>query len=177
VWYRRSLEILKMSYFTRSAGIGAICLTISSPSFAVNDSLSFHQAPSGHILAVATGDAVPGCTTAFALAPSSITISGNNIAIVSPAVNNPNCFLPPPFQPYQTTADLGVLTLAAYDVTWTAGPFVLFGELLPTALTMVSLPTLSHAALVVLLLSILAAAGCLPWPSRQMGAKTPSTSD
>ena len=115
-------------------------------SFAFNESMTFRLAATGEVEAVISGlSDGPMCQLEFD-PPSSVVVSGTNIAITSPYVPT-LCFLPLPTTPYQVVASLGALTPATYQVTWTEGPLVLTGQLTTSVLGPSAIPALSRSTL------------------------------
>jgi hypothetical protein len=92
---------------------------------AVDDRLSFTQAPDGSVIATLSG-AVPYCSYAFT--GSQLSIVGSTVNIISATViadcpPPPPGFVAPPPSPYSVSVNLGVLADGSYSVTWSfAGP-------------------------------------------------------
>lgn len=117
-------------------------LIAAQPAFALNESLYFRLAPSGTVEAVVTGDDAGSCAFRF-LPPTSVVITGNSVAIVAPLFPLNPCIPPgPPFSRYEVVANLGALTGAVYNVTWSQGLFILSAMLTPSALSPQGIPTL-----------------------------------
>ena len=127
---------------------------LSTPAMADSESLSFRRTPSGEIEAVVSGLLTNECGFRF-LAPTSVTIVGGSIAIVSPNIPPLPCFTPivPP-RPYEIVANLGLLPASSYAVTWTQGPTVLSAQLSPADLAPVAVPTLGQYALILTALAL-----------------------
>jgi hypothetical protein len=142
--------------------ISATCLLLllSHGALASNESLTFRRATNGHIEAVVSGlDDGPGCLLLEFTAPLPVTITGNTIVITSSFIPT-SCTIPLfPLVPYQVVADLGILALGIYQVTWTQGPIALSAQLVPAALAPEVIPTTSGTALIPmsLLISFIAA--------------------
>ena len=92
------------------------------PAIAANEVLYFRLNPAGEVEAVVAGVLDDLCGAYRFLPPSSITVSGTTIAIVSPHVIPPPCSLPVPPFGYEVIANLGVLTAPVYSVSWTRAP-------------------------------------------------------
>jgi hypothetical protein len=98
-----------------------LATTGSTPSaFAYDEALSFERTIAGNYEAVISGT-TNGCedqsNTRFD-PPTSISASGNAIAIVSPFTALGGCGVAPERQPYRTIANLGSLTDGEYQVNW-----------------------------------------------------------
>ena len=102
----------------RIAIVGSLfCLLVLSENVA-GESLTFRRAADGRFLAAIDGYSDgPGCAPQF-LPAASIEIIDDAITISSPA-DEGGCFIPRGQRPYEVLADLGMLSGARYDVTWT----------------------------------------------------------
>jgi len=132
--------------------LALLTVFVSTCAWSAGEQMFFRRIGSGNFEAVVAGTYVDtGCSTVppFA-APDSIQITGNQIAIHSPAVVLPTICVPsvPGTYPYLVVAALGNLTLPEYDVVWTqdGGP-VVTGRLALAALSVQSVPVLSPALL------------------------------
>jgi len=129
-------------------------LLLSEPATAVNESLAFRLAPSGHFEAVVSGlDDGPGCIIHEFTSPQSVVVAGNSISITSTSA--PFCTIPIfPLIPYQVVADLGVLGPGIYQVTWTQAPDSLSAQLATNALAPEPIPTISFVGVLAMMLCI-----------------------
>lgn len=143
--------------FKRHAIYAVLALVLSAlpyASFAFNESLSFRRTPNGTIEAVVSGlSDGPACETEF-VPPNSLVVTGNVITINSPYIGYA-CPIPFPRSPYAIAVDLGALEGGPYQVTWTEGPLVVSGTLIPDSLPApVGIPVSTPAAMVVMVLAI-----------------------
>ena len=144
----------RLSVTFANLAVLALLLLVSMPASAFNESLTFRRSANGSFQAVVSGlSDGPSCETEF-VPPSDVQIAAATITITSP-YESYACSIPQTATPYQVMADLGPLSGASYEVTWTEGELQLTGVLVPAALgTVFGAPTLtswSLAALVMLL--------------------------
>ena len=128
---------------------------LSTSTSANNEVLSFRLNSSGQVEAVLTG--VGGVCGTFTIGPpTSVTITGTSISIVSPPPFPLLCPIPigsPPPPPYSVVANLGILTGATYTVTW-GDPAPAWSAILTLANLPAPIPTLGIHALVLMALTI-----------------------
>jgi hypothetical protein len=126
---------------------------LSTSARANNEVLSFRLNFSGEVEAVLTG--VGGVCGTFTIGPpTSVTITGTSISIVSPPPTPLLCPTPigsPPPPPYSVVANLGILTGATYTVTWSPAATAI---LTPASLVPAPIPTLGSYALVLMAVTI-----------------------
>ena len=124
-----------------------IFLFTASEASGYDETLSFRLTQTGTIEAVVSGVVHGFCDTGRWSEPTSITLTDNNIAIVSYV--GELCGLPGPNVPYQVVANLGQLTLPLYGVTWSAGSATLTALLQPSVLALaISVPTMTEIGLI-----------------------------
>jgi hypothetical protein len=147
-----------MNIVRRCAAGSIFAIALLTPfkyAWASNEILFFRLNNSGQVEAVVSGDFVLGCSGSPLPPPTSVTISGNSIVIVSPPPTPfgiPCLFPPPPATLYQVVANLGVLTGPSYNVTWGA----LSAVLVPASLTAVGIPTMNAYVLALMAVLIVA---------------------
>lgn len=92
------------------------CLFVSASASAFDESLSFRRTSSGSIEAIVSGFNI-GCAYVF-LPPNQIAHQGTTVTIAAPTAIVRNCTIPTSYDPYNVTADLGILQGQSYDVVW-----------------------------------------------------------
>jgi hypothetical protein len=138
---------------------------ISTSAFAFNEALTFRLNAQGQVEAVVTGlTGGFGCEGQVGSVfdpPTSVTVTGNSILIVSQAIIYGGCTIPrsPPLT-YSQVANLGNLTGIAYQVTWNEGaqtpPFLSLSALLNVSdFYPGATPALSWWMTILLMLSLL----------------------
>lgn len=131
-------------------------LPVSLPAIAFQESLSFRRAADGGLEAVVSGlSDGPSCETEF-VPPSDVQVASATIAITSP-YEWYFCSIPMTATPYHVVADLGQLSGASYQVTWTEGPLQLSATLVPAGIGPVfAAPTASFWALAMMAVLLVA---------------------
>ena len=133
-------------------------LPASSPAIAFQESLSFRRAADGGLEAVVSGlSDGPSCETEF-VPPSDVQVASATITITSP-YEWYLCSLPMAAVPYQVVADLGQLSGASYEVTWTEGPLQLSATLVPAGVGPVSAAPTASFWVLAMMAVLLAAFG------------------
>jgi len=138
---------------------------LSTSTSANNEVLSFRLNISGEVEAVLTG--VGGVCGSYTIgSPTSITITGTSISIVSPPPFPLLCPGSPPPPPYSVVANLGILTGATYTVTWSAPTPAWSAILTLASLVPNPIPTLGIHALVLMALTIFLVGARKDWARR-----------